>query len=42
MSVPVLWDRHSGRIASNNFPDITIDLGTPVPGATPGTPGVQR
>ncbi len=28
VSVPVLWDRLSGRIVSNNFPDITIDLGT--------------
>ncbi|MFF5243382.1 glutathione S-transferase C-terminal domain-containing protein [Streptosporangium sp. NPDC000095] len=28
VSVPVLWDRTSGRIVSNNFPDITIDLAT--------------
>jgi glutathionyl-hydroquinone reductase len=28
ISVPVLWDRRTGRIVSNNFPDITIDLGT--------------
>jgi glutathione S-transferase/putative glutathione S-transferase len=28
LSVPVLWDRRTGRIVSNNFPDITIDLGT--------------
>ncbi len=28
VSVPVLWDRVSRRIVSNNFPDITIDLGT--------------
>jgi glutathionyl-hydroquinone reductase len=28
VSVPALWDRRSGRIVSNNFPDITIDLGT--------------
>jgi glutathionyl-hydroquinone reductase len=28
ISVPVLWDRQSGRIISNNFPDITIDLDT--------------
>jgi len=28
ISVPVLWDKHAGRIVSNNFPDITIDLGT--------------
>jgi len=26
--VPVLWDRETSRIVSNNFPDITIDLGT--------------
>ncbi|HEY7486493.1 MAG TPA: glutathione S-transferase C-terminal domain-containing protein [Streptosporangiaceae bacterium] len=28
ISVPVLWDRETDRIVSNNFPDITIDLGT--------------
>ena len=28
ISVPVLWDRQTGAIVSNNFPDITIDLGT--------------
>jgi putative glutathione S-transferase len=28
ISVPALWDRHTGRLVSNNFPDITIDLGT--------------
>jgi glutathionyl-hydroquinone reductase len=28
VSVPALWDRETGRIVSNNFPDITIDLGT--------------
>jgi len=28
VSVPVLWDRQTGRIVSNNFPDITIDLET--------------
>ncbi|MFG1944038.1 glutathione S-transferase C-terminal domain-containing protein [Nonomuraea sp. NPDC048826] len=28
ISVPVLWDRHTGAIVSNNFPDITIDLAT--------------
>jgi glutathione S-transferase/putative glutathione S-transferase len=26
--VPALWDRETHRIVSNNFPDITIDLGT--------------
>ena len=28
ISVPVLWDRQTRRIVSNNFPDITIDLDT--------------
>jgi putative glutathione S-transferase len=28
VSVPVLWDRVSDRIVSNNFPDISLDLGT--------------
>jgi len=28
ISVPVLWDKRDGRIVSNNFPDITIDLET--------------
>ncbi|MCF6470302.1 glutathione S-transferase [Nonomuraea sp. MG754425] len=28
ISVPVLWDREQGRIVSNNFPDITLDLAT--------------
>ncbi len=28
VSVPVLWDRQTRRIVSNNFPDITIDLET--------------
>jgi putative glutathione S-transferase len=28
ISVPVLWDRETGRIVSNNFPDITIDMDT--------------
>jgi putative glutathione S-transferase len=28
ISVPVLWDKKEGRIVSNNFPDITIDLET--------------
>jgi len=27
ISVPVLWDRQTEKIVSNNFPDITIDLG---------------
>jgi glutathionyl-hydroquinone reductase len=28
ISVPVLWDRQASAVVSNNFPDITIDLGT--------------
>jgi len=28
ISVPVLWDRQAGRIVSNNFPDITVDMET--------------
>jgi glutathionyl-hydroquinone reductase len=28
ISVPVLWDKVTSRIVSNNFPDITIDLDT--------------
>jgi putative glutathione S-transferase len=28
VSVPVLWDRKTHTIVSNNFPDITLDLGT--------------
>ena len=28
LSVPVLWDKRAGRIVSNNFPDITLDLAT--------------
>jgi glutathione S-transferase/putative glutathione S-transferase len=28
ISVPALWDRETSKIVSNNFPDITIDLGT--------------
>ncbi|MGH3391755.1 MAG: glutathione S-transferase family protein [Actinomadura sp.] len=28
ISVPVLWDRRTRAIVSNDFPDITIDLGT--------------
>ena len=28
ISVPVLWDRETSRIVSNNFPGITIDLDT--------------
>jgi glutathionyl-hydroquinone reductase len=27
VSVPVLWDRNTRKVVSNNFPDITIDLG---------------
>ena len=39
VSVPVLWDRETGRIVSNNFPDITIDLATQF--AQWATPGVD-
>jgi glutathionyl-hydroquinone reductase len=28
ISVPVLWDKQTSKIVSNNFPDITIDLET--------------
>src|SRR6185437_11348363 len=46
VSVPVLWDRETGRIVSNNFPDITIDLETQFgEWATPGVdlyPAVLR
>jgi len=28
ISVPVLWDKQTHRIVSNNFPDITIDMET--------------
>ena len=28
VSVPVLWDKATSKIVSNNFPDITIDLDT--------------
>jgi putative glutathione S-transferase len=28
VSVPVLWDKQAGKIVSNNFPDITLDLDT--------------
>ena len=28
VSVPVLWDKHESRIVSNNFPDISLDLGS--------------
>ncbi|GIG61423.1 glutathione-dependent reductase [Longispora fulva] len=27
VSVPVLWDRETGRIVSSNYPDVTLDLG---------------
>lgn len=37
VSVPVLWDRETSKIVSNNFPDITIDLETAFGAwATPG------
>ena len=28
VSVPVLWDKQTSRIVSNNFPDISLDLGS--------------
>lgn len=28
ISVPVLWDRQTGRVVSNYYPDITLDLNT--------------
>ncbi|MFI6323585.1 glutathione S-transferase C-terminal domain-containing protein [Nonomuraea sp. NPDC050556] len=28
ISVPVLWDRKTHRVVSNNYPDITLDLNT--------------
>ena len=37
ISVPVLWDRETGRIVSNNFPDITIDLDTQFGALSNGT-----
>ncbi len=38
ISVPVLWDQKTSQIVSNNFPDITIDLGTQFGAwAAPGT-----
>jgi len=38
ISVPVLWDRQAGRIVSNNFPDITIDMETQFGQWTAGAP----
>ena len=38
VSVPVLWDRATSKIVSNNFPDITIDMETQFGAwARPGT-----
>ncbi|WP_412539035.1 glutathione S-transferase C-terminal domain-containing protein [Longispora sp. K20-0274] len=28
VSVPVLWDRETGTIVTNNYPDLTLDLGS--------------
>jgi len=36
ISVPVLWDRETRRIVSNNFPDITIDMETQFGGYADG------
>jgi putative glutathione S-transferase len=38
VSVPVLWDRQTGTIVSNNFPDITIDLDTQFEAWAAGSP----
>jgi len=38
VSVPVLWDRRAGRIVSNHFPDITIDLDTQFEACSEGSP----
>ena len=37
ISVPVLWDKQTHKIVSNNFPDITIDLDTQFTGWTDAT-----
>jgi glutathionyl-hydroquinone reductase len=38
VSVPALWDRQTGKIVSNNFPDITIDLDTQFEACGEGSP----
>ena len=38
VSVPALWDRHTGKLVSNNFPDITIDLDTQFEAWAAGSP----
>jgi putative glutathione S-transferase len=38
VSVPVLWDRQTSKIVSNNFPDITIDLDTQFEAWSEGSP----
>jgi glutathione S-transferase/putative glutathione S-transferase len=38
VSVPALWDRETGKIVSNNFPDITIDLDTQFEAWAAGSP----
>jgi glutathionyl-hydroquinone reductase len=38
VSVPAVWDRRTGRIVSNNFPDITIDLDTQFGAWSEGSP----
>ena len=38
VSVPALWDRQGGKIVSNNFPDITIDLDTQFEACSEGSP----
>jgi glutathionyl-hydroquinone reductase len=38
VSVPALWDRQTGKLVSNNFPDITIDLDTQFEAWAAGSP----
>ena len=34
-TVPCIWDRVTGRLVTNNYPDITIDFETAVHGVSP-------
>jgi glutathionyl-hydroquinone reductase len=38
VSVPALWDRQTGKLVSNNFPDITIDPDTQFEAGAAGSP----
>jgi putative glutathione S-transferase len=40
VSVPVLWDKATGQVVSNHFPDITLDLGSQFDGWA-GNPGLD-